>query len=189
MVGCLFGERGVDEVFVDDDAPVPSEAEHMMSLPAVQVRFVECRHHLHAHLADVLDRTRQSVEACRVDATVHARIKSPSSVWRKMHRCALTFEQVYDLLGLRVLVGSVDDCYRVLDALLGAWPERLVVVKDYVRSPKDNGYQSIHLRVADRDEPPFEVQIRTWEMHEQSEQGPAAHWRYKHGQSHVALGA
>jgi len=160
-----------------------------MSLPAVQAEFVDCRHHLHAHLADVLDKTRRTLDEFQVDATVHGRIKSPSSVWRKMHRCALTFEQVYDLVGVRVLVGNVDDCYRALNALLGAWPERLVVVKDYIRSPKENGYQSIHVRAAGGDEPLFEVQIRTWEMHEQSEQGPAAHWRYKHGQSRVAVGA
>ncbi|MBW2524408.1 MAG: hypothetical protein JRI23_09545 [Deltaproteobacteria bacterium] len=160
-----------------------------MSLPAVQAQYVERSHHLHAHLAEVLDETRRVLQADGIGATVHGRLKSPSSTWRKMQRCHLRFDDVYDLVGLRILVGSEDDCYRALDCLLHGWQHRLMLVQDYIASPKENGYRSIHLRATGNDEPPFEVQIRTWGMHEQSEQGPAAHWRYKHSQTRLVATA
>lgn len=157
-----------------------------MTWQAVQSEYVEREHHLRAELASLLQRVQGALERAAVVATVHGRIKSPASAWRKMLRCGLNFEQLYDLIGIRVLVAQESDCYRARDALLCAFRDQPVVEKDFIVRPKGNGYQSLHLRAPRRAPCPFEVQIRTWQMHEQCEQGTAAHWRYKHGQAAVA---
>jgi GTP pyrophosphokinase len=123
-----------------------------------------------------LERVTRSLD---VAATLQSRIKRESSTWRKMCRCGLDFDEVHDLLGLRVLLDRTDQCYRVLDALQGAWPGQWERVKDYIVAPKPNGYQSLHLCVVPHDNPRFEVQIRTHEMHRRSVSGRAAHGRYK----------
>jgi (p)ppGpp synthase/HD superfamily hydrolase len=110
---------------------------------------------------------------------IEGRIKSPISTWRKMRRCRLAFEEVHDLLALRVLVMRPDQCYAVLDAVTRTWPGQCERFKDYIASPKPNGYQSLHVCLVPHDGPRFEVQIRTLEMHRQCVIGEAAHRRYK----------
>lgn len=110
---------------------------------------------------------------------IEGRVKTPISTWRKMRRCRLAFEEVHDLLGLRVLVMRPDDCYAVLDAVTRTWPGQWERLKDYIAAPKPNGYRSLHVCVAPHDGPRFELQIRTLQMHRQCVIGEAAHRSYK----------
>ena len=119
----------------------------------------------------------------RVKATVRGRTKTPYSIWRKMQSKNISFEQLSDVMAFRVVVGSEDDCYRALGAINRTYrviPGRL---KDYISTPKQNGYRSLHTGVIGPLKQRIEVQIRTREMHEVAEYGVAAHWLYKAGLS------
>ena len=114
-----------------------------------------------------------------VKCTVYSRIKSIYSVYRKIYTKQKTFSEIFDLYALRVIVDTVADCYKVLGYIHNMFnlvPDRF---KDYISTPKPNMYQSLHTTVIGRQGIPFEVQIRTWEMHETAEYGIAAHWKYK----------
>jgi len=112
-------------------------------------------------------------------AQVSGRAKRPYSIWRKLKDKQLSFEQLSDILGFRVIVATTDDCYRALGVLHTNWrmvPERF---KDFISTPKPNGYRSIHTTVIGPERQRVEVQIRTQEMHDIAERGVAAHWRYR----------
>ena len=112
-------------------------------------------------------------------ARVQGRAKRPYSIWRKLKDKQLNFEQLSDILGFRVIVATVEDCYRALGVLHTNWqmvPERF---KDFISTPKANGYRSIHTTVIGPEHQRVEVQIRTQEMHDIAERGVAAHWRYR----------
>ncbi len=114
-----------------------------------------------------------------IDALVYGRFKRPYSVWCKMERKAISFEQLSDIIGFRVIVDTKPDCYRVLGVVHSQWkmvPERF---RDYISTPKRNGYQSIHTTVIGPDDQRVELQVRTKDMHEVAETGVAAHWNYK----------
>ncbi len=123
----------------------------------------------------------QALEQAGINAEVAGRPKHIYSIWRKMKRKELNFERILDIRALRVLVNTVADCYAVLGLVHGRWPNLTGEFDDYIANPKDNGYQSLHTAVMAADGMPVEVQIRTFEMHEQSELGVASHWRYKEG--------
>ncbi|MBS0396950.1 MAG: bifunctional (p)ppGpp synthetase/guanosine-3',5'-bis(diphosphate) 3'-pyrophosphohydrolase, partial [Proteobacteria bacterium] len=114
-------------------------------------------------------------------AEVHGRPKHIFSIWRKMQRKALAFEQLYDVRAVRVLVDTVADCYAALGVVHGLWHYLPGEFDDYIATPKANGYRSIHTAVVGPGGKPVEVQIRTREMHDKAELGVAAHWRYKEG--------
>jgi len=115
----------------------------------------------------------------RVPAEVHSRIKRPYSVWTKMKKRDVGFDQVYDFLALRLITGSIKDCYAALGVIHQRWPHLPQRFRDFIAMPKPNLYQSLHTTVITEGRKMFELQIRTREMHDLAENGIAAHWRYK----------
>ncbi len=129
----------------------------------------------------VLDELRRVVAEAGLQAQVSGREKSPYSIWAKMQAKEVGFEQLSDIMAFRVLVETLEDCYRALGVIHAGYrmvPERF---KDYISTPKANGYQSIHTAVMGPRNQRIEVQIRTHDMHEVAERGVAAHWSYKQG--------
>ena len=127
----------------------------------------------------IADQIKRKLAENGVDAYVHGRAKRPFSIWRKLKDKQLNFEQLSDIYGFRVIVKSKEDCYRALGVLHTNWqmvPERF---KDFISTPKPNGYRSIHTTVIGPEKQRVEVQIRTDEMHDVAERGIAAHWRYR----------
>jgi GTP pyrophosphokinase len=123
----------------------------------------------------------RELAAAGLAADVQGRPKHIYSIWRKMQRKGLRFEQVFDVRAVRVLVDTVDQCYAALGVVHGLWSYLPGEFDDYIATPKANGYRSIHTAVMGPAGRTVEVQIRTREMHDRAELGVAAHWRYKEG--------
>jgi GTP pyrophosphokinase len=121
------------------------------------------------------------LRAAGIEATVEGRPKHIYSIWRKMQTKQLAFEQLMDIRAVRVLVSSVAECYAALGVVHSLWQFIPGEFDDYIATPKDNLYRSIHTAVIGPGAEPVEIQIRTHEMHANSERGVAAHWRYKEG--------
>ena len=113
--------------------------------------------------------------------TVYGRVKSINSIYRKTYLQGKTVDQIYDVFALRIIVDEIKDCYNILGVIHDLYKPIPNRFKDYISTPKPNMYQSLHTTVIDGDGIPFEVQIRTWEMHSTAENGIAAHWKYKLG--------
>lgn len=124
---------------------------------------------------------KQVLAEAGLNVEVSGREKHPYSIWRKMAERHVTFEQITDIMAFRVLTDSVDDCYKALGVLHQAWQMIPGRFKDYISTPKSNGYQSLHTALIFQRSMRMEVQIRTQEMHRLNEFGLAAHWAYKQG--------
>jgi len=128
-------------------------------------------------------RIQTRLEAEGVQSTIYCRIKHVYSIYRKMYAQKLDMDGIYDLCAFRVIVDSIPDCYNVLGIIHDMFKPVPGRFKDYISTPKPNMYQSVHTTVIGSEGIPFEVQIRTWEMHYTAEYGVAAHWKYKMGAS------
>jgi GTP pyrophosphokinase len=122
-----------------------------------------------------------AMRAAGIEATIEARPKHIFSIWKKMQVKQLAFEQLMDIRAARVLVNSIADCYGALGVVHSLWQFIPGEFDDYIATPKDNLYRSIHTAVIGPGQEPVEIQIRTHDMHADSERGVAAHWRYKEG--------
>jgi len=133
------------------------------------------------YIDDFLDTLERELEKVHVHAEIKGRPKHIYSIYRKMQRKDIDYHQVYDTRGVRVLVDTIPDCYTVLGIVHSLWRHIPGEFDDYIATPKQNNYQSIHTAVFGPEGKVVEIQIRTHKMHQDNELGVAAHWRYKEG--------
>ncbi len=122
-----------------------------------------------------------------INAEIHGREKTPFSIWRKVQKKRVSLEQITDIIGFRIILRNVDDCYKTLGIFHKKWNCIPGKFKDYISSPKINGYKSIHTSVIGSNKKPIEIQIRTHDMHEFAERGVASHWQYKSSEKFNSL--
>ena len=122
-----------------------------------------------------------------INAEIHGREKTPFSIWRKVQKKRISLEQITDIIGFRITLSSVDECYKTLGIFHKKWNCIPGKFKDYISSPKINGYKSLHTSVIGSNQKPIEIQIRTKEMHEFAERGVASHWKYKSSEKFNSL--
>ena len=132
-------------------------------------------------LAEVRAQVEAKMKETNVPARVEGRIKRLYSIWQKLRRQQISIEQVYDLLAVRIITDDVKNCYAALGVIHNTWRPVPGRIKDFIAIPRPNLYQSLHTSVIGPHGQPFEVQIRTEEMHRIAEEGIAAHWKYKDG--------
>jgi GTP diphosphokinase / guanosine-3',5'-bis(diphosphate) 3'-diphosphatase len=125
----------------------------------------------------------EKLKAVGIEATIDSRTKRLYSIHQKLRRQRIDLDQVYDFIALRVLVSTIPDCYAALGVIHNLWRPVPGRIKDFIAMPRPNGYQSLHTSVIGDEGQPFEIQIRTREMHRVAEEGIAAHWKYKEGRT------
>ena len=136
---------------------------------------------LEAFMKNMEEKIQTRLKAEGIEATVYYRIKHIYSIYRKMYAQKLNISGIFDLCAFRVIVDTIPDCYNVLGLIHDMFKPVPGRFKDYISTPKPNMYQSVHTTVIGSEGIPFEVQIRTWDMHHTAEYGIAAHWKYKMG--------
>ena len=141
-----------------------------------------------AFLQRIIARIQRRLDNEHIHAQIDGRVKSIYGIYRKVYMQGRNMDEIYDVYAVRIIVDTVLECYNILGVIhdmLQPIPNRF---KDYISTPKQNMYQSLHTTVIDKEGIPFEVQIRTWEMHQTAEYGIAAHWKYKQGMANKKLG-
>ena len=131
------------------------------------------------YIQGIVDEVRGIIEKAEIEAKVDGRVKHFFSIYKKMKNQNKTLDQIYDLFAVRIIVNSVKDCYAALGVIHSVYKPIPGRFKDYIAMPKANMYQSLHTTLIGSTGQPFEVQIRTYEMHKAAEYGIAAHWKYK----------
>ena len=137
-----------------------------------------------AHVGNMIAHLTQLIESTHIDSVkISGRAKHIYSIYRKLANKQLTMDKIYDMVALRILVPTIQDCYAVLGIVHATWKHIQSEFDDYIARPKPNGYRSVHTAIMDETQHPVEIQIRTFDMHEEAELGVAAHWVYKEGSS------
>ena len=139
------------------------------------------------YLESVIHQLKSALENDGITADVQGRVKHIYSIWRKMQRKKVDYDEIYDVRAVRILVDKVQDCYGALGTVHQLWHHIPKEFDDYIAMPKENGYQSLHTAVVGPEGKVVEVRIRTHQMHSDSELGVASHWRYKEGVRHDPL--
>jgi guanosine-3',5'-bis(diphosphate) 3'-pyrophosphohydrolase len=147
------------------------------------VRVEEKRRRAIEYIDKVKRIVSEKLAAAGLESHIEGRIKRLFSIHQKLRKQRIDLEQVYDFVALRIVVATIPDCYAVLGVLHNLWRPVPGRIKDFIAMPRPNGYQSLHTSVIGDEGHPFEVQIRTREMHRIAEEGIAAHWKYKEGRS------
>ncbi len=142
-------------------------------------RFNNLRVRKETFVKDIMAEVREHLEEAHIDATIDGRVKHLFSIYRKMVNQKKTLEQIYDLFAIRIIVDTEQQCYTALGIIHEMYKPIPGRFKDYIAMPKPNHYQSLHTTLISPNGQPFEIQIRTWEMHKTAEYGIAAHWKYK----------
>ena len=174
----LAGRMGMHE-FREELEDLSFQVINPEARAAVEKRLEDFR----SESGDVIDRIRDRIEeiysGSGLNVEVQGRQKRPYSIWRKMQRQATSLEQLSDIFAFRVLVSDEPNCYQALGILHRRWPSVPGRFKDYISTPKNNGYRSIHTTIVGPEQKRVEIQIRTRDMHNVAEHGIAAHWIYK----------
>lgn len=168
--------------------PVKEELEDLAIRVLDPVAYKEIEQSLALHkdkrenyLKSIIERIKERLENVVPDIKIDGRVKSIHGIYRKMYMQGKSFDEIYDIYAVRIITDTVANCYNILGYIHDLFrpiPNRF---KDYISTPKPNMYQSLHTTVLPREGIPFEVQIRTYQMHETAEFGIAAHWKYKSG--------
>ncbi|CAH8198604.1 GDP/GTP pyrophosphokinase [Vibrio aestuarianus] len=140
------------------------------------------------YIRDFVDDLRSEMKVCNINAEVSGRPKHIYSIWRKMQKKNLAFDELFDVRAVRIIADKLQDCYAALGVVHTKYKHLPSEFDDYVANPKPNGYQSIHTVILGPEGKTIEIQIRTKQMHEESELGVAAHWKYKEGASNARSG-
>ncbi len=143
------------------------------------LKVAERKQERERHVQEIAAEVRKKIAEAGIDAQVDGRIKHFFSIYRKMVNYGKTLDQIYDLFAVRIIVNTVKDCYAALGVIHEMYKPIPGRFKDYIAMPKANGYQSLHTTLIGSSGQPFEIQIRTFEMHREAEYGIAAHWKYK----------
>ena len=138
------------------------------------------------YVQDIVDEVSEHITSAGIEAQIDGRVKHFFSIYKKMKNQNKTLDQIYDLFAVRIIVDSVKDCYAALGVIHEMYKPMPGRFKDYIAMPKANMYQSLHTTLIGSNGQPFEIQIRTFEMHRVAEYGIAAHWKYKEASNGIA---
>ncbi|WP_420558894.1 RelA/SpoT family protein [Tepidicaulis sp.] len=180
----LAGRMGMQEVREELE-----DLSFQVLQPEARATLINRLDQIREERSDIVERIsemlRSTFKAHGMDVVVYGREKKPFSVWKKMERRSISLEQLSDIYGFRVIVEDVADCYKAVGILHTSWPMVPGRFKDYISTPKNNGYRSIHTTIIGPERKRVEVQVRTRKLHEVAEYGIAAHWFYKDRGNHA----